>query len=172
MIEVETGVRSAMPKEASICGLVSIGRLNRRPTRRSRSQIRRGPERSAAYLAWIRTLRCAVCLKAPSEYFRIQAAHTSVLGPRGLGQRSSDFSAIPLCHWHHQGGRDSYHRLGERLFALTHQICLQELVLALNQLFWQLSGKARGERSEQPRKSLGADPGVIADETARLVETA
>ncbi len=126
-----------MTEERSICGVLSFkaGRIVRTPTRRKRHKTRRGPARSSAYLAWIRTLRCAVCLRPPSEYVRIEAAHTNVLGPRGLGQKSSDFSAIPLCFWHHQGNRDSYHRLGERLFAEVHQVHLRELVLALNELY-------------------------------------
>ena len=135
-----------MCKPGTICGAV---RINVRPFKRTPNRRRRhkdrGPERSAAYLAWIRTLRCTVCLRAPSEYFRIEAAHTSVLGPRGLGQRSSDFSAIPLCFWHHQGSPDSYHQLGEQSFARTHQICLPELVQTLNELFRQSTGKSPSE---------------------------
>ena len=122
-------------------------------TRRKRRR-RRGPERSSAYLAWIRTLRCAVCLRPPSDYFRIEAAHTSILGPRGLGQRSSDFSAIPLCYWHHRGGQDSYHRLGERRFAEAHQVSLQELVATLNELHRDVTG--RGPSGEVLRRKPGA----------------
>jgi hypothetical protein len=135
-----------MSGERPICAILSVeaGRFSRASTRRKRHKTQRGPQRSSAYLAWIRTLRCAVCLRPPSEYFRIEAAHTNGLGPRGLGQRSSDFSAIPLCYWHHQGNRDSYHRLGERLFAQTHQVCLGELVLALNELYGEM-------RRERPR---------------------
>ena len=132
-----------MSGQGPICAAVSVECFIRTPTRRRRHKTRRGPERSSAYLAWIRTLRCAVCLRPPSEYLRIEAAHTNGLGPRGLGQRSSDFSAIPLCYWHHQGNRDSYHRLGERLFTQTHQVCLRELVLALNQLYEEMTGDRR-----------------------------
>jgi hypothetical protein len=132
-----------MLNEVSRCGVVSIERFHRTPIRHKRHKTRRGPERSSAYLAWIRTLRCAVCFQAPSDYVRIEAAHTSVLGPRGLGQRSSDFSAIPLCYGHHQGNRDSYHRLGERLFAQVHQVRLRELVLALNELYLEVTGESR-----------------------------
>ena len=125
-----------MPEESPMCGAVpvEVRWFKGTPPRRKRRR-NRGPARSSAYLAWIRTLRCVVCQRPPSEYFRIEAAHTNVLGPRGLGQRSSDFSAIPLCHGHHQGDRDSYHRLGERLFAEAHRVCLRELVLALNELY-------------------------------------
>ena len=63
---------------------------------------------------------------------QIEAAHTNVLGPRGLGQKTTDFSAIPLCSGHHRENPDSYHRLGERWFAQVHQIRLPGLVQALN----------------------------------------
>ncbi len=102
---------------------------------RGRKEPRRGPERCQAYLAWIRTLRCAVCWKGCQETIQIDAAHTSALGPRGLNQKSSDFSAIPLCFWHHSGGPDSYHHLGERKFAARHGIDIHALVFALNTLY-------------------------------------
>ncbi len=47
------------------------------------------PASCPAYLKWIRTLDCCVCGGSPSE-----AAHT---GERGLGQKGSDYEAIPLC---------------------------------------------------------------------------
>ena len=65
----------------------------------------------------------------------IEAAHTNALGPRGLSQKTTDFSAIPLCSAHHRENPDSYHRLGEQRFAQQHRIDLEELVRALNSLF-------------------------------------
>src|ERR1039458_1602919 len=62
----------------------------------------------------------------------VEAAHTNAVSPRGIGQKTSDFSAIPLCAAHHRENLDSYHRLGERWFAQVHQIRLPELVQALN----------------------------------------
>ncbi len=100
-----------------------------------RTSPRKGPERCPAYLAWIRTLHCAVCRQTAGQFIRIEAAHTTALGLRGFGQRSSDFSAIPLCGWDHRVAPDSYHRLGERKFAERHGIDLQELVAALNTLY-------------------------------------
>jgi len=68
----------------------------------------------------------------------IETAHTNVM-PRGMRQGASDYSAIPLCSWHHRDARDSYHRLGERRFAQAHQIHLPELVEALHSRFgWQV----------------------------------
>ena len=63
------------------------------------------PVRNSEYLRWIRTLPCAVCRATRG----VEAAHT---GPHGLGQKSSDLSAIPLCARHHRTGPDSYHKLG------------------------------------------------------------
>lgn len=64
----------------------------------------------------------------------IEAAHTTALGPRGLGQKTSDFSAVPLCSEHHREARDSYHQLGEERFAQEHLLNLRQLVAALNHL--------------------------------------
>jgi len=49
-----------------------------------------------------------------------------------ISQKTSDYSAIPLCSWHHRAGHDSYHQLSERWFAQAHQIHLPEFVQALN----------------------------------------
>jgi hypothetical protein len=107
------------------------------PVRKKRFQPRRGPERSLEYLAWIRTLGCAVCSRVSGEFAVIEAAHTNVLGRRGMGQKTSDFSAIPLCAAHHRQNSDSYHLMGEKEFSYKHGIELKDLVLALQSRFWQ-----------------------------------
>jgi hypothetical protein len=49
--------------------------------------------RDKKYLAWIRTLPCAVCGKpGPSE-----AAHQRILQGGGIGLKPSDYESIPLC---------------------------------------------------------------------------
>ena len=73
----------------------------------------------------------------------IEAAHTNVLGTRGLGQKSSDFSAVPLCRVHHRDGPESYHRLGEQRFVERHRIELPQLVGSLNHLFLTASDELR-----------------------------
>jgi hypothetical protein len=83
------------------------------------------PTRNPAYLAWIRTQPCVICGRTGW----IEAAHT---GLRGLGQKSSDTSAIPLCAKHHRTGKDSYHRLGARQFAQTHNLDIAAIVRRLN----------------------------------------
>jgi hypothetical protein len=67
----------------------------------------------------------------------VEAAHTNALGNRGLGQKASDFSAIPLCSGHHREATDSYHRLGEGNFSHQHAINLKEITQALLNRFWQ-----------------------------------
>ena len=59
------------------------------------------PQRNPRYLAWIRTQPCSVCGSMRS----IEASHT---GPHGIGQKSADTSAIPLCAKHDRTGADSY----------------------------------------------------------------
>jgi hypothetical protein len=83
------------------------------------------PKRNPRYLTWIRTQPCLVC----GSRRGIEAAHT---GPHGLGQKSPDTSAIPLCAKHHRTGRDSYHTLGPRQFASVHQLDLESTVRRLN----------------------------------------
>jgi len=83
------------------------------------------PVRSPAYLRWIRSLPCSVCRATRT----VEAAHT---GPHGLGQKSSDLSAIPLCARHHRCGDDSYHRLGPRRFAEVHHLDIRVVVARLS----------------------------------------
>jgi len=54
------------------------------------------------------------------------------MGPHGLGQKSSDTSAIPLCSKHHRTGNDSYHRLGPRRFAQLHRLDIPAIVRRLS----------------------------------------
>ena len=83
------------------------------------------PLRDSKYLTWIRAHPCLVC----GVVRGIEASHT---GPHGLGQKSSDKSAIPLCHRHHRTGADSYHRLGPRKFSEAHGLDIPAVVRRLN----------------------------------------
>src|SRR5689334_23277870 len=83
------------------------------------------PQRNPRYLAWIRTQPCCVCGSTRG----IEASHT---GPHGLGRKSSDSSAIPLCARHHRTGVDSYHRLGPRKFSEKHNLNLRAIIRKLN----------------------------------------
>jgi hypothetical protein len=83
------------------------------------------PPRNSRYLAWIRTQPCCVC----GSTQHIEASHT---GPHGIGQKSPDSSAIPLCARHHRTGNDSYHRLGPRKFSEKHNLNIPAIVRRLN----------------------------------------
>src|ERR1017187_9994819 len=67
----------------------------------------------------------------------VEAAHTNAVSPRGIGQKTSDFSAILLCAAHHRENLDSYHLLGENGFSHKHGVDLEEIVLRLQSRFWQ-----------------------------------
>ena len=129
-------VRRRVPLRRSVPLPRGLPPKRRVPVRKMRLRPRRGPDRSPDYLAWIRTLGCAVCSRVSGGATVIEAAHTNVLGPRGLGQKTSDFSAIPLCSGHHRENWDSYHVLGEKKFSHTHRIDLQNLLLRLQDRFW------------------------------------
>jgi hypothetical protein len=83
------------------------------------------PQRNPRYLAWIRTQPCCVCGITRG----IEASHT---GTHGLGQKSPDSSAIPLCAKHHRTGADSYHKLGPRKFSEKHRLDIPAIVRRRN----------------------------------------
>jgi hypothetical protein len=83
------------------------------------------PQRNPRYLAWIRTQPCCICGSRKG----IEASHT---GPHGIGQKSPDTSAIPLCAKHHRTGNDSYHRLGPRKFSEKHNLDIPAIVRGLS----------------------------------------
>lgn len=109
--------------------------------RRKRDRPRRGPDRSQPYLAWIRTLDCSVCCRPSGGAIPIEAAHTNVLGCRGMRQKTSDFSVIPLCQLHHRWSNDSYHALGEKRFSERHRVDITELVASLNLAYRRRIGR-------------------------------
>ena len=92
-------------------------RIHDQLTRRDpRRRPRRGPARDETYKAWIRRQPCCACgWRAPS-----QAAHVGSDG--GMGQRASDYSAVPLCYDCHTGGGKAYHRIGRAAFEREHGI--------------------------------------------------
>lgn len=96
------------------------------PVKAKRATPRRGPERNAAYLAWIRTLPCTACKREG----RSEAAHTGTDG--GMSQKASDYSCIPLCADCHTLGQDSYHRIGKVAFERRYRVKLSRLVARLN----------------------------------------
>jgi hypothetical protein len=80
------------------------------------------PVRDPLYLKFIRQLPCIGCLK---RY--VDAAHT---GPHGIGQKSCDLCAVPLCRRCHQ----EYDRNPIR-FAEKHQLDIPALVTLFNSFY-------------------------------------
>ncbi len=83
------------------------------------------PVRNPKWLAFIRTLACCVCGATRG----IHAAHT---GPRGLGQKADDCTAIPLC-WRHHDRRQalSIHTLGPVRFQEVHRVNIWSITAML-----------------------------------------
>jgi hypothetical protein len=122
------------------------------------------PIRNPGYLRWIRTLPCSVCRTTRA----VEAAHT---GPHGLGQKSSDLSAIPLCSRHHRSGDDSYHKLGPRKFAEVHRLNVPAIVARLSAKPWIRveSGRFVGRLGDQ-EYALGSTEGGVALAIRRMTE--
>ena len=76
--------------------------MRRSPVKRKRATPRRSARvRCPEYLAWVRRQQCIMCR---GNIMRSQAHHA---GERGLGQRSSDLEAVPLCPTCHRGWHDA-----------------------------------------------------------------
>src|SRR5438876_7146610 len=82
------------------------------------------PTRDPDYIRFVRGQPCCVCERT----WGIEASHT---GPRGLGQKASDQSCIPLCWKHHRTGRDSYHTLGRVRFSQVQGLDISAIILKL-----------------------------------------
>lgn len=84
------------------------------PIPRQRREPRANRNDAPEYLNWVRTLPCVICalLRRP-QFGRTEAAH---VGMRGLGQKCSDWEAIPLCACHHRTGEYAHHRIGKRFW--------------------------------------------------------
>ena len=122
------------------------------------------PARNPAYLQWIRSLPCSVCRTTRA----IEAAHT---GPHGLSQKSSDWSAIPLCARHHRTGTDSYHKLGPRKFSEVHHLNIPAIVarLSVKPIIRVASGAFVGRFGDQEYE-LGTTEAGLAPAIRRMSE--
>lgn len=83
-------------------------KIERKPPKR---ETGRAPARDPKYLAWIRTQPSAV-----SGQYGCEAAHSG--SDHGMGQKASDYSAIPLTPAEHR----EYHRIGKPAFERKHRL--------------------------------------------------
>lgn len=65
-----------------------------------KSAAERRPGMSADHLACVRKLPCVACY--PFVRIAREAHHLKMTGDRGMGQRSQDKDALPLCRGHHE----------------------------------------------------------------------
>jgi hypothetical protein len=89
--------------------------------RAPRRKLRRGPERSRKYRAWIRTQPSVV-----SGLMGCEAAHTGSDG--GTSMKASDFTRAPLTIEEHL----EYHRIGRGAFEALHGLDFGVTVERLN----------------------------------------
>jgi len=106
------------------------------------------PVLDAPYLSFIRKHPCVACGSAR----RIEAAHT---GPRGLGQKSASFLALPLCPACHRTGSHALHKIGPEQFQIVHGIDFAGLIAMFNRFYCLKTGKYAGgwELEEERRKA-------------------
>jgi hypothetical protein len=105
-----------------------FGKIIRKPPQRADTS--RGPARDGRYRAWIRTLPCTVC----GVDRNIEACHT---GPRGLGQKASDYTCVPLCAEHHRTGKYGIDKIGHTQFEQRFTVDLAALVRRLNRIWFE-----------------------------------
>lgn len=91
-----------MLRRAALTRRTPLKRRARLRPRRDRPRRRPTPA-DPEYLARVRTLRCAAPHGPSGCHGAIEAHHA---GPRGLGQRADDRTAIPLCRYHHRAWHD------------------------------------------------------------------
>jgi len=89
-----------------------------------------GHEQNPEYLDFVREWPCV--LHAAGDCIGVtEAAH---VGDRGMGQKSKDEEAIPLCAGHHRTGPDSQHVLGKRFWA-HHSLNRADLIAVMQGIF-------------------------------------
>lgn len=109
--------------------------------RSARSNGAKDPE----YLRFIHCFRCIACNRGALIYVLpwappsgVQAHHA---GTRGLSQKASDRSALPLCLRHHdRGSADSVHTRGKRFWE-ENGLDKDDLIRRLNELYDSLKAK-------------------------------
>lgn len=82
---------------------------------RKRNAPRPSHKVAHGFLAWLRGRPCFLEWTGDCAG-RMEAAHTYGAGDKGVGTKSSDRYAIPLCSAHHA----EQHRVGWRTFETTH----------------------------------------------------
>jgi len=105
------------------------------------------PYRSAAYLAWIRTLPC-IAPGCGHEGNDVAAHHEPKPGQSATGMKCGDDRALPLCSRHHTGSKDARHNMSRAAFwkHLDVELLIKELrgLYKAEQKYRRLTGALDG----------------------------
>lgn len=85
---------------------------------RKRNAPRPAEKSAPGFLQWLRGRPCMFSVLLSTEAAcegKIEAAHTPGAGDKGIGTKSSDRFAVPLCSRHHRSQHDKGWRWYERL---------------------------------------------------------
>jgi len=104
------------------------------------------PVKDSGYLAFVRRFPCVCC----GSSRRIEAAH---IGPRGLKQKTSDFTALPICFACHQDGPGALHKIGPEAFQRLQVLDFAALQAMFNGFYFLKSGRyAAGWQAVEERR--------------------
>ena len=104
------------------------------------------PLKDSQYLTFVRRFPCVSC----GSSRRVEAAH---IGPRGLKQRTSDFTALPICFTCHQDGAGALHKVGPEAFQRLQALDFAALQGMFNHFYFLRMGKyAHGWEAEFERR--------------------
>ena len=112
------------------------------------SRLRRyiRPVEDSAFLSFVRKFPCCCCYSTR----RVEAAH---IGPRGLKQKTSSFTTLPLCFQCHQDGANALHKIGPENFQAVHGLDFAALQQMFNHFFFLKTGRyAEGWEAEAERR--------------------
>ena len=95
-----------------------------------RPNRRKDKPRDSKYMAFIKSMPCAVCWVG-EQSTPTEVAH---VGERGLGVKSDDRETIPLCIVHHRTGAAAHHVLGKNFWQF-HQVDKTRLLQQYQRMF-------------------------------------
>ena len=96
---------------------MAFGRIDARP-RRKNSHRATETKRCHGHLQWLRGRDCALAEKGGCSG-PIVAAHVDFLGSKGMGTKTEDWNAIPLCDCHHREQHDKGWGTFQRIYSFN-----------------------------------------------------
>jgi hypothetical protein len=117
--------------------------------------------RDDGFLAFLRTLPCCVCGRAPKSeaaHIRMAALELGKANP-GMAAKPDDRHAVPLCSWCHRDAPDAQHKGSERAFWDRLEIDPFAVAARLYARYTaSLAGKPAGRPSIRPPRKAKPRP--------------